>query len=66
MASKRERGSAPIALLQLQRLATLGHTVSECVAEIVAAPPGNGMRNITEKEACAALHVGKILGWVLY
>jgi len=66
MASKRERGSAPIALLELQRLATLGRTVSECIAEIVASPPMNGMRSITDKEACAALHVGKTLGWVVY
>jgi serine/threonine-protein kinase len=66
MASKRERGSAPIALLELQRLATLGRSVSECIAEIVASPPMNGMRSITDKEACAALHVGKTLGWVIY
>ena len=67
MASKRERGSAPVALLELQRLATLGRTVNECIAEIVASPPPmSGMRSITEKEACAALHVGKTLGWVNY
>ena len=67
MASKRERGSAPIALLELQRLATLGRTLNECIAEIVASPPPmSGMRSITEKEASAALHVGKTLGWVNY
>ena len=66
MASKRERGSAPAALLQLQRLATLGHTVDECIAEIIATPPMSGLRSITDKEACAALHVGKMLGWVNY
>jgi eukaryotic-like serine/threonine-protein kinase len=66
MASKRERGTAPVALLYLQRLAALGRTVSECVAEIVATPPPRGARNITDKEAAAALHVGKVLGWVSY
>ena len=66
MASKRERGTAPVALLHLQRLATLGRSVSECVADIVATPPPRGMRSITDREACAALHVGKVLGWVTY
>jgi eukaryotic-like serine/threonine-protein kinase len=67
MASRRERGSAPISLLQLQEIATLGHTVDECIAEIIETPPPmTGMRNITDKEACAALHVGKMLGWVNY
>lgn len=66
MASRRERGTAPIALLQVQTLATLGHTVNECVADIVATPPPNGTRSITDKEATAALHVGKVLGWVSY
>ena len=66
MASKRERGTAPVALLHLQRLATLGRTVNECVADIVATPPPRGVRSITDKEASAALHVGKVLGWVSY
>ena len=66
MASKRERGTAPVALLHLQRLATMGRTVDECVADIVATPPPRGTRSITDREACAALHVGKVLGWVSY
>jgi serine/threonine protein kinase len=66
MASKRERGTAPIALLHLQRLATMGRTVNECVADIVATPPPHGMRSITDREACAALYVGKVLGWVSF
>ena len=66
MASKRERGTAPVALLHLQRLATLGRSVDECVADIVATPPPRGARSITDREACAALHVGKVLGWVSY
>ncbi len=66
MASKRERGTVPVALLHLQRLATLGRTVDECVADIVASPPPRGTRSITDREACAALHVGKVLGWVSY
>jgi hypothetical protein len=66
MASKRERGTAPVALLHLQRLATMGRTVDECVADIVATPPPRGTRSITDREACAALHIGKVLGWVSY
>lgn len=67
MASKRERGSAPLALLQLQVIATLGRTIDECIGEIMAVPPPmRGARSITDKEACAALHVGKTLGWVNY
>jgi len=66
MASKRERGTAPIALLHVQRLASSGRTVSECVADIVATPPPYGTRSITDKEASAALYIGKVLGWVTY
>jgi len=66
MASKRERGTAPVALLHVQRLASIGRTVNECVSEIVATPAPHGTRSITDKEAVAALHVGKVLGWVSY
>ena len=66
MASRRERGTAPVALLHVQRMASLGRTVNECVADIVGTPPPHGTRSITDKEATAALHVGKVLGWVTY
>lgn len=66
MASRRERGTAPIALLLLQQLATRGLTVASCIAELTAIRMPKGARSITEREACAALVVGKILGWIAF
>ncbi len=66
MASKRERGSAPLAVQALQRLATLGLSLQDCILQISQVSPQLGTRSISEKEAGAALVVGKFLGWITF
>jgi serine/threonine-protein kinase len=64
MASRKERGSVPIALLLAQQLANRGLTVDTCVKEVLAVRLPHGSRTISEREVVAALVVGKILGWI--
>jgi hypothetical protein len=66
MASRKERGAVPIALLLLQQLATQSQSLLGCIRELTHVAMPKGARNITEKEAIAALVVGKLLGWVAY
>jgi hypothetical protein len=66
MASRRERGSVPIALLLLQKLATQNFSVGACISELTHVNMPKGARSITEKEAIAAMVVGKLLGWIAY
>lgn len=66
MSSRKERGTAPLALLLVQRLATRGLTLVECLDEIVSARPAQGGRSISHKEACAAMVVARWLGWISY
>lgn len=66
MASRRERGAVPLALVLLQQLATQGLTVQGCIHELTSVAMPKGARSIAEKEALAALVVAKILGWVSY
>ncbi len=66
MASRRERGAAPLSLVSVQRLATEGLRLDDCLQRITAVRPAQGMRQITEKEAAAAFHVAHVLGWVSF
>ena len=66
MASRKERGAVPIALLLLQQLATQCLTLDACIRELTSVTMAKGARNITEREAVAALVVGKLLGWISY
>jgi hypothetical protein len=66
MASRRERGTVPLALLLVQQLATRGLTVEACIAEEMAVRTSKDSRSITEREASAALAVAKILGWITF
>jgi serine/threonine protein kinase len=66
MGSRRERGTVPIALLLVQQLATRGFTVAGCIEELTAVRMPKGARNITEREAAAALVVGRVLGWIAF
>jgi eukaryotic-like serine/threonine-protein kinase len=66
MASRKERGSVPIALLLLQQLATEGLSLKNCIRELTGFAMPKGARSITEKEAIAALIVARLLGWVSF
>lgn len=66
MASRKERGAVPIALLLLQQLATQNLTLGDCIRELTHVTMPKGARSIAEKEAVAALVVGKLLGWISY
>ncbi|HMA97621.1 MAG TPA: DUF4388 domain-containing protein, partial [Polyangiaceae bacterium] len=66
VASRRERGVVPIALLLLQQLATQGLTVQGCINGLTSVTMPNGARSIAEKEAIAALVVARVLGWISY
>lgn len=66
MASRKERGAVPIALLLLQQLATQNLTLSDCIRELSHVTMPKGARSIAEKEAVAALVVGRLLGWISY
>jgi eukaryotic-like serine/threonine-protein kinase len=66
MASRRERGSVPVALLLLQQLATENLSLDACIRELLSVTMPKGARNITEKEAIAALIVARLLGWVSF
>jgi serine/threonine-protein kinase len=66
MASRKERGSVPIALLLLQQLATQSQTLEGCIRELMRVTMPKGTRSITEKEAVAALIVARLLGWISY
>lgn len=66
MASRRERGTAPVSLVALQRLVTQGLDIESCIREITVARSGPGSRAISENEVCAALVVGRVLGWVSF
>ena len=66
MASRRERGTVPLALLLVQQLATRGLTVEACIEELMTVRMPKGSRSITEREAGAALVVGRVLGWIVF
>jgi serine/threonine-protein kinase len=66
MGSRRERGTVPIALLLVQQLATRGLTVAGCIEELTLVRMPKGSRSITEREAAAALVVGRVLGWIAF
>lgn len=66
MASRKERGSVPVALLLLQQLATQSLSLQECIRELTRITMPKGARNITEREAGAALIVARLLGWVSF
>ena len=66
MGNRRERGTVPLALLLVQQLATRQLRVGSCIEELMGVRMPKGSRNITEREAQAALVVGKVLGWVAF
>lgn len=66
MASRKERGTVPLALLLVQQLAPRGLTVQGCIDELTTVRMPKGARNITENEATAALVVGTLLGWIAF
>lgn len=66
MGSRKERGSVPIALLLLQQLATQNLDLDACIHELTNVTMPKGARSITEKEAIAALLVGRLLGWISF
>lgn len=66
MGSRKERGSVPLALLLLQQLATQGLSIEVCIRELTNVTMPKGARSITEREAIAALLVGRLLGWISF
>ena len=66
MASRRERGAVPVALLLLQQLASQGLTLQACIQELTSITMPKGARSINEREAAAALVVAKLLGWIYF
>jgi serine/threonine protein kinase len=63
-----ERGTAPISLQIVPRLVAPGSRVSvdEALEVLTTKREGRGVRNIGFKEACAALVVARVLGWIDY
>ena len=62
--TKLERGSAPVSLQMLPTLAAQLLPLDELLSRMLAERPRTGTRQVSQKEAAAALVVGQILGWI--
>lgn len=63
---RKERGSAPLSLQWLPKLADDQPTLEEVIAHMTRDPDRKDRRQIGEREACAALVTAKHLGWVSF
>jgi len=63
---RKERGSAPLSLQWLPKLADDHPTLEEVIAHMTRDPGRKDRRQIGEREACAALVTAKHLGWVSF
>ena len=63
--SEGELGTAPISLQRIPTLFTSkeGVSIDDALAALTEKREGRGMRSVGQKEACAALIVGRVLGW---
>lgn len=61
---RKERGSAPLCLQWLPKLAEDGLSLEEAIGHLTRAPERKDRRRVGEREACAALITAKHLGWV--
>jgi serine/threonine-protein kinase len=61
---RQERGNAPASLQLLPALARKQATLDEALLELQALEPRGTKRRVSEREARAAIFVGRTLGWV--
>ncbi|HEU5077284.1 MAG TPA: serine/threonine-protein kinase, partial [Polyangiaceae bacterium] len=63
---RKERGSAPLSLQWLPKLADDQPSLEEVIAHMTRDPDRKDRRRIGEREACAALVTAKHLGWISF
>lgn len=59
-----ERGTAPSSLQMIATLIPLKLTVAEMRLTLTAPRPGTEARQVSDKEACAAMLAARLLGWL--